>query len=579
MTASPRGSSSLVAGLGCALTGLLTGHGNPALGALAGFGGHAAALMVLLPLFMETLEFEPIASNRERALQSVITIGTTVLVFLPSDAPLVVFAVMPMFAWHAFRGSLREATLLLTIVGIIGTAVTMAGIGSIHALGPRYGVPPEIVNGVLQLFLLDCGLILLPLSVMVTQQRMATARADAERETLQRLVTSATNTAIITTGREGLIELFNPGAEEMLGYAAGEVIGKLPDRFHPESELARQAADLRALPNFTDICRASVQSGDTQRLWRVRRKDGEERSMRMTLTALTDELGEHRGYLATAEDVTERETAHRALLSTLEHQKTAVDRLRELERVKGDFVSTVSHELRTPITSIIGYTEVLEDGLVGALDVSQAEVVSRIDRNGRRLLALVEDLLTLSQIEASALKIEPERTDLRRVVADARETVAPLLADRALAVRLEIPREPVVHVSDPVQLGRMVVHLLTNAVKFTPDGGAVTLLLDPGEESSRLVVSDSGVGIPESEQARLFTRFFRSTTASERAIQGTGLGLTIVQSIVALHGGKIEVSSAPGAGTTVTVTLPRTTTVPAAEPLVPERVPSWGTGG
>ena len=279
--------------------------------------------------------------------------------------------------------------------------------------------------------------------------------------------------------------------------------------------------------------------------------------MRMTLTALTDELGEHRGYLATAEDVTEREDAQRALLLTLEHQRTAVERLRELERVKGDFVSTVSHELRTPITSIIGYTELLGDGDVGELTLSQQEIIDRVDRNGRRLLLLVEDLLTLSQIEASALKIEPVITDVRAVVNNAHEALRPVLAGRALDVSVLVPTQPVVHHGDPVQLERMLVNLLTNAVKFTPDGGRVELQLRALSENTEIVISDTGMGIPEDEQSKLFTRFFRSSTATERAIQGTGLGLTIVKAIVALHGGRIDVESAHQRGTTVTVSLPR----------------------
>ena len=104
-----------------------TGDGSPWLGALAAFGATAAALMVLLPLFLETLTFEPLAGTRERVIQGVLTLGTTVAVFMSTDAPLVIFAVMPMFAWHAFRGTLREATILLTVVGVIGTAMTEAG--------------------------------------------------------------------------------------------------------------------------------------------------------------------------------------------------------------------------------------------------------------------------------------------------------------------------------------------------------------------------------------------------------------------------------------------------------------------
>ena len=278
----------------------------------------------------------------------------------------------------------------------------------------------------------------------------------------------------------------------------------------------------------------------------------------MPLPAVHGERGELTGYLVTAEDVTEREDAQRALLLTLEHQRTAVERLRELERVKGDFVSTVSHELRTPITSIIGYTELLADGAVGELTLSQQEIVDRVDRNGRRLLLLVEDLLTLSQIEAAALKIEPVVTDVRAVVTRAREALAPALVGRSLDISVLVPTQPVVHHGDPVQLERMLVNLLTNAVKFTPDGGHVELALRTRGQNTEIVVSDTGMGIPEDEQSELFTRFFRSSTATERAIQGTGLGLTIVKAIVALHGGRIDVESAHQRGTTVTVSLPRT---------------------
>ncbi len=548
---------SVVAALGCAFTDKLIGEGNPLLGALGAFGSSAAAMMVLLPLFVQVIRFKPVAGPRERVVQALLTSGTTFLVFVSSEVPPVVFAVMPMFAWHAFRGTLREATILLGIVGVIGSSFTIAGAGPIWGLVSHYGLAPEVVSGVLQLFLIDCGLILLPLSVMVTQQRMSAARADAERETLQRVVASATGIAIIATARDGRITLFNPGAEQILGYYADEVIGKRPDMFHPEEELRQQAANLDALPTFVDICRASIALGETDRLWRFRRSDGEERTMRMTLTAVPGQHGELAGYLATAEDVTEREAAQRAMLLTLQHQRTAVERLRELERVKGDFVSTVSHELRTPITSIIGYTELLGDGAVGGLTDPQQDIVDRVDRNGRRLLLLVEDLLTLSQIESSSLKLEPVVTDIREVVMNAYAALGDTLRTRTLDVFVNLPDEPVVHHGDPVQLERMVTNLMTNAVKFTPDGGAVDVTLSSDGEHTEIIVADDGVGISDEDQSQLFNRFFRSTVASEQAIQGTGLGLTIVQAIVALHGGRIEVSSADRQGTRVTVTLPR----------------------
>nr|WP_258562672.1 PAS domain-containing sensor histidine kinase [Nocardioides sp. MAH-18] len=256
-------------------------------------------------------------------------------------------------------------------------------------------------------------------------------------------------------------------------------------------------------------------------------------------------------------DVTERHRTEQALADALSTEQAAVERLRELERVKSDFVSTVSHELRTPITSILGYLELLAEGDAGDLEPEQASLVDRIDRNSQRLLRLVEDLLKLSQIESSTLTIDRVPTDLREVVAAARDRVAWMLAARDLELAVDVPDQDVPLDADPAELERMLANLLGNAVKFTPDGGRVGLRLTSDDHGVALVVTDTGIGIPASEQDQLFTRFFRSTTAIERAIQGTGLGLTIVQAIVTLHGGSIEVESDVDRGTQVTVRLPR----------------------
>jgi PAS domain S-box-containing protein len=471
----------------------------------------------------------------------------------------VVFVVMPMFAWLAFRGTLRETALLLNLVAVIGVVMTALHVGPVWDLGDRYDLAPELAIGVLQLFLIDCGLIMLPLSVAVTQQRRAAARAAAGRETLERLVSSATGTGIMAIDTAGRITLFNPGAEAMLGYAASDVLGTTPDRFHPAYELQRLAAELGTAPTFLDVCVAVAASDQPRRLWRFCRSDAGERTMLMTLTPVSGEQGEVTGYLATAEDVTEREAAQAALQQALDHERAAVDRLQELDEVKSNFVWTVSHELRTPITSIIGYTEMLEDGAGGELSATQRDLVGRVDRNSRRLLLLIEDLLTLSRIEAAELTMQAVPTDLRTAVSRAHESVTPTLAQRRLAVSVSLPDDAVLHEGDPVQLERMVLNLLTNAVKFTPDGGSVDVELHPHDDGSRLVVRDTGLGIPLAEQDRLFTRFFRSSTATELAIQGTGLGLSIVHAIVTLHGGEIGIASGEG-GTTVTVELPRAVT-------------------
>ena len=208
---------SMVAAGGVGITVLIGGVGNPLLASVAVFGTHAAAQLMLVPLFLDTPSFAAYAPRRERLVQLLLTLGVTLLVFGFTAAPPLVFAVMPMFAWLAFRGTLREASLLLTGVGTIATVMTALQLGPVHGLGARYDVAPELVVGYLQLFLLDCALILLPLSVMTTQQRMAAARARSGQHTLQRLIDAATGSGVLAVEPDGRVVVFNPGAETMLG--------------------------------------------------------------------------------------------------------------------------------------------------------------------------------------------------------------------------------------------------------------------------------------------------------------------------------------------------------------------------
>ncbi len=540
-----------------ALLFVLTATDGPGLAALAVFGTHSAAQLVLLPLFLAGRQFKALAPSRERIVQSVILLGATAAIFSYAAAPPLVFAVMPMFGWLAFRGTLREASLLLAGVATVATVMTIAGLGPVHELGTRYDLQPELVTGFLQLFLIDCALILLPLSVMATQQRLSAARASAGQQTLQRLVDAATGSAVIATDLDGIVEVFNPGAETVFDRTAEDTLGAPADLLFADAELLRQAARMGTRPLFAEICAAAVAAGDERQPWHYQRPDGEVRSMLLTLTSVTDDQGEAAGYLCVGEDVTEREAMHRALLTALGHQQEAVDRLTELERVKADFVATVSHELRTPLTSMIGYLELLDDGEVGELTGPQRSLTGRVQRNSRRLLLLVEDLLLLSQIETRQMTMQPQSTDLRAGVAAVLESLACTLATRDLEVVSRVPQAAVPLEADPEQLERMLHNLVGNAVKFTPDGGRVEVVLGETEDAVEVTVHDTGMGIPEAEQEQLFTRFFRASTASSQAIQGAGLGLTIVRAIVTAHAGQVTISSSEGVGTTVSVSLPR----------------------
>ncbi|WP_199422465.1 ATP-binding protein [Actinotalea solisilvae] len=238
-----------------------------------------------------------------------------------------------------------------------------------------------------------------------------------------------------------------------------------------------------------------------------------------------------------------------------ERQLRLVDQLQELDRQKSVFLSNVSHELRTPLTSITGYAEMLLDGDGGALGPSAAEMVTVVERNAQRLRELIEDLLTLSQMESGAHRGRREAVDLAEVTAAAVATLEPQA--RAGGVRLAThlgPDVPTI-MGDVGQLERVVLNLAGNAVKFTPDGGSVDVRLDRHDGGVRLVVRDTGIGIPVEEQEDLFQRFFRASNAVEGAVPGTGLGLSIVRGVVEAHGGTLALRSAPGEGTEVEVTL------------------------
>lgn len=237
-------------------------------------------------------------------------------------------------------------------------------------------------------------------------------------------------------------------------------------------------------------------------------------------------------------------------------EREMVARLQEVDQAKSDFVSTVSHELRTPLTSIRGYVEMLRDGDAGDLDAAQDAMLGVVDRNTDRLMALIEDLLTLSRIESGSFKVARARLDLVPLLDGCLQTVAPQAEGAGVRLVRDVAEPLPPLVGDAHQLERLVLNLLTNAVKFSEAGGDVTLSARPDGDAIVVEVADRGMGIPEAEQDQLFSRFFRSSTAQERAVPGTGLGLVIAKAAVDNHGGRIDVRSAPGRGTTFTVELP-----------------------
>jgi len=231
-----------------------------------------------------------------------------------------------------------------------------------------------------------------------------------------------------------------------------------------------------------------------------------------------------------------------------------VKRSEELMRQKDDFAAAVSHELRTPLTSILGYLELIDDNAPGRSSEDEA-YLAVVRRNADRLLRLVSDLLLVSEVEDSMLALEVQDVDLHELANECVVAAKPAAAANGIELRLQ--SNGAQHTDgDRVRLAQMMDNLVSNAIKFTPEGGSVTVTTGMRDGDVVFEVADTGLGIAPADQEHLYDRFFRTRDAAVQATPGTGLGLTITKAIVEAHGGSIAVRSAVGSGTTFLVTLP-----------------------
>ncbi|GLZ30140.1 hypothetical protein Lesp02_23300 [Lentzea sp. NBRC 105346] len=239
-----------------------------------------------------------------------------------------------------------------------------------------------------------------------------------------------------------------------------------------------------------------------------------------------------------------------------QEQQALVRELRALDRSKSEFVSNVSHELRTPMTSIAGYVEMLRDGDGGRMNAHQRRMLEVVHRNAIRLRKLIEELLLLAKLESGSISMAEETVDVGSLLEGVVDTLWP--AAQVGGVRLDREHNgELVVIGDPGHLDRALTNLVSNAVKFTPAGGEVHVSSRRcGDDWVEVEVTDTGIGIPKTEQEAMFTRFHRATNATQKAIPGSGLGLAIVQQIVQRHGGQVALVSAEGSGTKATVRLP-----------------------
>jgi signal transduction histidine kinase len=231
------------------------------------------------------------------------------------------------------------------------------------------------------------------------------------------------------------------------------------------------------------------------------------------------------------------------------------EQLRELDRLRDEFVALVSHELRTPLTSIRGYLDLLVDGASDTPPERRQAFLEILDRNADRLLALVDDLLFITRMDAGKLMLELGELDLASVARECAAATQPLAAERKIALDVVEYASPLIN-GDRSRLTQVLDNLISNALKFTPPGGRIELRIDADDTTARLEITDSGIGIAKSDLPQMFSPFFRAASAGSAGIPGTGLGLAISKRIVETHGGAISVSSDEGRGSTFRVELP-----------------------
>ncbi|TEU14679.1 MAG: HAMP domain-containing protein [Anaerolineales bacterium] len=236
-----------------------------------------------------------------------------------------------------------------------------------------------------------------------------------------------------------------------------------------------------------------------------------------------------------------------------------IAQLRATERMRTDFVSNVSHELRTPLTAIKGLVETLRDGAVDDRKVRD-RFLATIEDETDRLIRLVNDLLVLSKADSQALKLKRESLDVQDLVERSVRKLAPQLEEKGILVEVTVSAGPPLVLADADRIEQVLVNLLDNAIKYSPEGGRITVAIDDGgpvPEMVSVAVRDEGLGIPAGDLPRVFERFYRVDRARSRDGGGSGLGLSIAKAIVEAHGGEITLRSEEGQGTTVRFTLPR----------------------
>jgi PAS domain S-box-containing protein len=389
----------------------------------------------------------------------------------------------------------------------------------------------------------------------LTQRRAHEEELRRSEERFRLLVEGVAEYAIFMLDPNGIVATWNAGAQRIKGYTANEIIGRHFSVFYPEN--ARDSGwpehELREATEkgiFIDIG------------WRLR-KDGTSFWANVTLTALRDDAGHLLGYAKLTRDLTEAkrveamETANQQREEMLDAERSARMTAQRAMRLKDEFLATLSHELRTPLSAILGWTQVILKGGTPKGPEEQKRAIEVIDRNARAQVQLIDDLLDLSRIMTGKLRLDLHQVSFSSVVEAAVDSARPAAEAKGIRLKAMLSSTKDIVNADSTRLQQVVWNLLTNAIKFTPKGGQVQVVLQRVNSHLELNVSDTGIGIPSNYLPHVFDRFSQKDSSTTRAFGGLGLGLAICKQLVDLHGGTITAASqGEGSGATFSVHLP-----------------------
>ncbi len=378
----------------------------------------------------------------------------------------------------------------------------------------------------------------------ITERRQIEKEAQAASRYARGLIEASLD-PLVTISPDGKITDANKATELVTEFTRDQLMGTDFSNYFTDPEKAKQGYREVFSRGFVKDYALAIRS-----------KSGKVTDVLYNATSFKDETGKTQGVFAAARDVTERREMDR-----LREQATAsiledAIRRKELEKMKNQFISAVTHELRTPLVSMKGYMDLALSAGPGQMSKEVESRLQVVKRNTDRLLSLVNDLLDVQRMQAGRLQLEIQPTDFNKVVDSCLTEIQPLLEEKKLSLRLEVPEGELRIEGDQARLCQALMNLLSNAAKFSPEGSEVTLHVEEENESIKVQVSDKGIGIRKEDLKRVFEPF----TAIEKPtyVKGTGLGLSITKGLVESHGGRIwAVSEGEGKGATFSFTIPK----------------------